>query len=385
MKNIVCICMAVAVFPLICPGSAWATNDLAVRAEAYCLIDRNSGQFLAGKNENEERPIASITKIMTALTAVEYIQNLDENTQVSRNADQTAEYTAGLKEGQVLSLREALKGALIKSYNDTAVVLAEYVAGDEDFFAYLMTCKAFALGAVHTRFCNASGLPDPDRPQSSTAYEVAVLARQVLMNPVTASLVSSREVQFCHPGYKEPLSIHNTNPLLTVYPGADGIKTGTADASGKCLAVSASRENQAFIAVVLHSSDRAGDGRKLLDYGFSARPQEIMTTAETIGNASTQEKKGISHPITLVPGKNVVVLQGNQQELEIQTRIQVQENMQAPVDAGQRVGQMQVWINHHYFSSVDVRSKQAVTAQKWVDHGIEWMMKRIYDQLILIW
>ena len=221
----------------------------ATTSKYVCLIDSASGQVVYGKNIDEKRQVASATKMMTAILAVEYAV-LDEIATVSPNADQTPEYTIGLPAGSQLTIEELLKAALIKSANDAAVVLAEHVAGDEMLFAHLMSLKAFAIGAVNTRYENASGLPG--HKQYSTAYDQAVIGRYLMSKAVLKTWWAAK-CRPLHPHYREALQLYNTNGLLFSYPGADGIKTGTTNAAGKCLVASATREGRQLIAVALKS------------------------------------------------------------------------------------------------------------------------------------
>ena len=159
----------------------------------------------------------------------------------------------------------------------------EYVAGDERLFAHLMNKKAFLLGASQTHFENSSGLPS--REHLSTVYDLALLGRYALTIPEIAELVKSRQIKFRHPSYREPLILNNTNTLLESYPGANGIKTGTTNAAGKCLVASAQRDGRQLIAVTLqrltvrcavancdHDSTDYNSRKKLSRYSFSWGP-----------------------------------------------------------------------------------------------------------------
>ena len=375
IRTVVC-CFLLAVLP----GMA-AAAELPISAEACCLIDRETGQMLFGKNEDAKREIASTTKIMTALLAAEYAE-LSEEASVSRHADTTPEYTAGLNEGQILTVEDALKGALIRSYNDAAVVLAEHVAGDEAFFARLMTVKAFALGLLHTRFQNASGLPAEGH--YSTAYELARLTRRALQNPVVAAIVAQTEAEFHHPGYSEPQTLTNTNPLLREYPGADGVKTGTTSAAGKCLVASASRESGAFIAVALHAPNRATDCQRLLDYGFAARPREVVTEAECMGTITVSFDGAESKTAEVFPKESLSLLEGDV-PLVVERRIELEENLKGPLEAGAEVGRVEIWADGHFVRSIPLKTHTAAVREYWIDRWIKRALQGICRFLIHVW
>lgn len=310
----------------------------SISSSYYCLMDAGSGQVLMMKNADSPRAIASTTKIMTAILAMEYCQP-GEIARVSRHADQTPEYTIGLKAGQTLSVKELLKAALIKSANDAAVVLAEHVAGDERFFGHLMSLKAFCLGAVNTRFINASGLPA--NQAYSTAYDLAVISRYAMGQSAFREIVSLTRADFEHPGYSRPYIINNTNSLLDTYPGANGVKTGTTDAAGKCLVGSAVRQGRELIAVVLRSDDRFGDCTRLMDYGFKDM-QKVKIIDDTIPWADLATTESETAILSVYPEQALQVWQGARAPgLEKKARLHF--TGLSAVNKGDKVGYLEVY------------------------------------------
>jgi len=342
---------------LVLPACAQAAAP-SINSQYYCLVDRESGQPILGKNANVSRPPASTTKMMTAILAMEYA-GLDEIATVSVNADKTPEYTIGLKAGQKITVGELLKVALIRSANDAAVVLAEHVAGDESFFAYLMSKKAFLIGATHTRFQNSSGLPDKNH--NSTAYDLAQIGRCALSKEYISKTVASSEAEFDHPGYGQPLTINNTNSLLRSYPGADGIKTGTTDAAGKCLVASASRENRGLIAVVLKSGDRQGDCVRLLNYGFQKATLQKVMDCET--PFKTLNINNSAQPYAeVVLAEDLWLWQGDDKS-NIEKRLRFNYNLDAPLKKGQLLGELDFYIDGSYFKSIALVSREDIDRQ----------------------
>lgn len=313
-------------------------EGLQLTTPYYCLLDADSGQVLTMKNGDSPRAVASTTKIMTAVLALEYCRP-EETARVSSHAEHTAQYTIGLRNGQNITVAELLKAALIKSANDAAVVLAEHVAGDEDFFGHLMTQKAFCLGAFNTHFVNSSGLPAAG--SCSTAYDLAVISRYALANPYFKSVVGQPQAQFLHPSYARPLTIYNTNTLLESYPGANGIKTGTTDAAGKCLVGSAGRFGRQLIAVVLRSADRSRDCARLLDYGF-----KDMQLCQVV-DSKTPFKEipvdgGEPDLLEIYPEEDVRIWQGPQEE-EVVRIVRMEYFLRAPLRKGTKVGILEVY------------------------------------------
>jgi D-alanyl-D-alanine carboxypeptidase (penicillin-binding protein 5/6) len=326
-----------------------------ISSQYYCLVDGDTGQPILSKNADTLRPIASTTKIMTGILAVEYA-DMDEIATVSPFADRTKEFTIGLRAGQQLSLRELMKASLIKSSNDAAVVLAEHVAGDEALFAHLMSKKAFAIGALHTHFRNASGLPQEGA--YSTAYDLALMGRYALSIPYVAKLVATPESSFQHPGYQKSLTIRNTNGLLHSYPGATGIKTGTANESGKCLVASASRNHRQLIAVVLKSGDRNGDCARLLNYGFKQSKRiKVINSREVFKNVKISKAK---HSFAdIVPAEDLWLWVGESPP-DIQKKVRMNYLLEAPLPSAHKVGEMDIYVEGQYLQTIELRTRSEV-------------------------
>lgn len=346
-----------------------------IASSYYCLMDADSGQVLLMKNADSPRPVASTTKIMTAILAMEYCDP-GEIAQVSPHADQTAEYTIGLRSGQKLSVNELLKAALIKSANDAAVVLAEHVSGDEALFGHLMTVKAFSMGAFHTRYVNASGLPAHEA--YSTAYDLALISRYAMCNKAFRDIVGTNRADFKHPGYSQPYIINNTNRLLSTYPGANGVKTGTTDAAGKCLVGSARRQGRELIAVVLRSSDRAGDCSRLLDYGFKSM-QRVRIVDDSIPWADLMAIDCEPASLLVYPAEALHVWQGAR-AVSIEKKVKLHFSGLAPVNKGDKIGYLEVYSGGKLFKRVNLLAgnninKTASTPARLWQEFISW--KRI--------
>lgn len=337
-----------------------------LNSQYYCVVDRDTGQPILGKNGDIRRPMASTTKIMTAILAVEYA-GLDEMAIVSKYADRTPEYTIGLRAGQQLQVGELLKVALIRSANDAAVVLAEHIAGNEQFFAYLMSKKAYVIGAMNTRFQNSSGLPD--EAHYSTALDLARISRYALSKPYIAQIVGTVETDFKHPGYQQALTIRNTNAsILSGYPGADGVKTGTTNEAGKCLVASATRKDRGLIAVVLKSSDRQGDCIKLLDYGFLNTTSQKMIDHET-SFKSLKVNNSEEAWAQIVPAEDLWLWVG-EKTANIEKIVRLNYNLDAPLKKGQTIGEMDVYIDGGYVQSVALVSQSDIKRQSWFGQRI---------------
>jgi serine-type D-Ala-D-Ala carboxypeptidase (penicillin-binding protein 5/6) len=273
--------VALAATPTPTPTPAPAQANLPkVTARAAIVVEYPSGRILYAKNLHQRLPMASTTKTMTALLALQRVSLTDVVTATA--SDLVGESSMGLVEGEQRTVSDLLYGLLLPSGNDAAEALARHVgeglkepadAGPVGRFVALMNRQAQQMGLADTHFMNPHGLDDPGH--YSSVYDLASIAWYDLHNPVFNDIV--KQVYHTVPGH--PLK--NTNELLSSYDGADGVKTGLTDNAGNCLVASATRGGRRLISVVLHSSPFAvPDTEALLDYGFAQPP--APDTAETL-------------------------------------------------------------------------------------------------------
>ncbi|MGF7184190.1 D-alanyl-D-alanine carboxypeptidase (penicillin-binding protein 5/6) [Desulfitispora alkaliphila] len=238
-----------------------------LRASAAILIEADSGEVLFEKNSHKKRSPASLTKMMTAILAIE-LGDLQSVATVSKNgAGNKVGADISLRAGDQLYLRDLVKAALLVSANDSTVVIAEHVAGSEKRFIQLMNVKAKAIGAHNTSFKNTNGYTAPNH--YSTAADLAMIARYGLNNYTFATIAKTDETKIRILNKDRELTLIHSNRLQRSYEWINGIKTGTTASAGKCLAAAGEKDGRQLIAVVLNSSDRYGEALKLLEYGFS--------------------------------------------------------------------------------------------------------------------
>jgi len=330
-----------------------------INSSYYCLVDGKSGQVITSHQADVMRQVASTTKMITAILTVEYA-SADEIAVVSQHAGRTPQYSIGLRAGQKIAVSELLKVALICSANDASVVLAEHVAGDEQFFAHLMSKKAFAIGAVNTHFRNASGLPAAEH--YSTAYDLTRIGRYLLQNDYLRSIVATRQTTFKHPGYQKTMIIRNTNTLLNTYSGADGIKTGTTNAAGKCLVASATRNKRQLIAVSLKSGDRRNDCATLLEYGFT-NSQLTKVIDKNMPFKQLYVTDGRHPSIEVYPAEDIYLWK-TASTPDIQKTVKVNYIVKAPVYVDQKLGSLTIYIDQKPIMSTDLVSHQQVDRER---------------------
>jgi D-alanyl-D-alanine carboxypeptidase len=246
--------------PLTAPSES-RVHIPGVRVTAGILVDSASGSVLWGHEVHRKLPIASLTKLMTALLALPDPKQLDRPFPVTAAMVGVPGYTISLHTGQKVTPRQMLAGALIASANDAANALAAHTAGSVRKFVARMNAEAGQLGLSDTHYSNPSGIFDHDN--RSSAWDVADLSRHVLEKPLLRRLVGDRAYQSANNLFV------NRNRLLWSYHGAIGVKTGSTTAAGNCLAVAAVRHGHTLVGVVLHvRGDQFAAATRLLDWGF---------------------------------------------------------------------------------------------------------------------
>lgn len=267
-------------FPSVLATPADRAAVPSVGARGALLADASTGAVLYAKAPDTPRPVASLTKVMTALltlerTALDDVVTVDPAA-VFRREDYGATSTLGLRAGERISVEDLLYGMLLGSANDAAVALAIHVAGSVDAFVTLMNRRASELGMSSTRFASASGLDDRGR---STPRDLFRLTRVANADPVFTRIAAAREHTI--PAPRGPARrIQNRNALLWLYPGTFGTKTGFTAAAGSCLIASARRDGRTLVAVLLHDGDTVfSDAAALLNYGFDGFEERTVVQA----------------------------------------------------------------------------------------------------------
>ncbi|MEY4480004.1 MAG: hypothetical protein RLZZ267_682 [Bacillota bacterium] len=251
---------SMCVFP-----SAASAQGPYISAQSSAVIDVVTGEFIFEKNASRPMLIASLTKIMTAIVALEYGDLADQVT-VSANAFGEEGSSIYLQEGQKISLEDLLYGLMLRSGNDAAVSIAEHVGGSVEGFAIMMNDTARLIGMRHSHFVNPSGLDAPGH--YSTAHDMAMLTAYSLTNPHFREIVQTGTKRISYPEQNTAYLWRNKNKMLRLYPGSDGVKTGYTKKAGRCLVSSATRNGKQIAVVTLKASSDWSDHRLLLNYGF---------------------------------------------------------------------------------------------------------------------
>ena len=362
-------------------GSAAAAEQPAdapqVEAKAAILMEQETGEVLCQQNAHDKLEPASVTKIMTLLLVMEAIDggqlSTGDTVTVSAHAASMGGSQVYLKEGEQMTVDDLLKAVAVVSGNDAAVALAEHIAGSEEAFVSRMNQRAAELGMEDTTFLNCTGLPAAGHLTS--AYDIALMSRALLSHPdirqyTTIWMDSIRGGQF---------QLSNTNRLVRFYPGCTGLKTGSTDSAGYCLSASAERDGLSLIAVVLGSetsAKRFTAAETLLNYGFAnytlidALAGQALPPVEVLLGAERWVQP-------VLQGSGKVVVRRSQLD-SVTTELRLAENVEAPVEQDQVLGEVTVLVNGQRLDSLPLTAQTAVERLT-----IPGVFRRLLDHLFM--
>lgn len=336
-------------------------KEPTINAMAAVVVEMNTGRVLYSKNATEKRSIASTTKIMTAIIALEKGDIYDE-VLISKKAAWTGGSTMGVKMDQVYTMKELLYALLLSSANDAAVAIAEHIGGTVEGFADLMNSKAKSLGMADSHFITPHGLDTEN--QYSTAYDLAILTRYALKNEIFSRIVATTDYRITGHG------LYNTNDLLAACPGVDGVKTGYTGKAGRCLVSTALRDGMRVISVVLGSptkSARAYASRELLDFAFRNYKMYTITNTGDI-YAEVPVKRGVAKSVALITDKTIELPLSEMEVGMLKKTQYVPEILNAPVYAGVEAGFVEYSINDEVIAESKLTIIENVRKKTYIDY-----------------
>jgi D-alanyl-D-alanine carboxypeptidase (penicillin-binding protein 5/6) len=312
-------------------------------ARAFLVMNAATGEVLASDNADESMPIASITKLMTVIVALQHLR-LDDDVRVTAQAAHVGEESIPLHAGEVVSVHDLLEGALIQSANDAADALAAGASGDDvPQFIDWMNEEAQKLGLTDTHFVRPDGLDAPGH--ASSAHDVAVLAQVAMRSPIVREIVRMRTATIVN----GTIPLHTWNDLLGVFPGLIGVKTGHTNAAGWCEVAAAQRPGYTIYAVILGSPTRAqrnSDLDRLLAWGVSRYRTLTLIGTEPIAHVSLPYGRRAVALVAPTPLVRLVSAGGS-----IVRRIVVPSSVALPVRRGETLGRIEIWAGKRLLGS----------------------------------
>ncbi len=343
--------------------SANLNDEPKINSRSAVVIDRKSKNIIYGKNENVKKAMASTTKIMTAMVVIQNT-NLNNIVDISKKAAGTGGSRLGLKAGDKITVKDLLYGLLLRSGNDCAVALAEYVAGSVKEFSNLMNQNAQMLGLNNTHFVTPHGLDEEEH--YTTAYELAILADYALNNEIFAQIVNTKSYTINI--NKNSKTLNNTNELLGNLNGVYGVKTGFTNGAGRCLVTSIKRGNLDVICVVLGADtkkDRTRDSAKLIEYTFNKyeeidikeKIKESFEKWNEINGNRINIEKGESSKLELTLNDKDKIFtypieKGTEDNINIE--INANLNLKAPVLENTNIGKIKIYYNAKELLEIDI-------------------------------
>lgn len=316
-------------------------NNLSISAQAYVLMEADTGKIMLEHNMDNRMPMASTTKIMTALLALEY-HDIDKPFTVDSDAIHVEGSSMGLVEGDVVTLRALSYGMLLESGNDAANATAYALAGDIDSFALMMNEKANELGMTNSSFRTPSGLDAENH--YSTAYDMALLTRAALSNEDFLNICSTERasVSFGNPPYDRWMKNHNK--LLAGYEGCIGVKTGFTKKAGRCLVSAAERDGMKLICVTLNAPNDWDDHIAMLDYGFENFFK--INIAPQIDSFRVPVTGGEESSVQLYSDENAESFVVTKEEKKsFKQVVNLPRFLFAPVEKGERIGEIDYYLD----------------------------------------
>lgn len=308
-----------------------SATEFSISAKSAVLINADTLEILYSKAEHEKRGIASTTKILTSLIALEYGEPQKKVT-ATKEAVTVEGTSIGLKPGDKITLMSLVYGMLLESGNDAANVTAFAISGNITTFAKVMNKYAKKIGMTNSNFANPSGLTHKNH--YSTAFDMALLTSVAIKNPIFRKITSTQSavIDFGTPEISRKLSNHNR--LLKEYDGVFGVKTGYTKASGRCLVTACEKNGVTLIAVTLNAYDDWNDHKKLYDYGFSLYNESV----------DIPELENVKIPVVCSNKKNISVNYGYTFELstnkELKSEVYIKNFLYPPVKKGDVVGEI---------------------------------------------
>ncbi len=327
--------VSVTAAPIVIP------NPPAISADAYILIDVDSGKIIAEKNSTNRMPPASLTKMMTLYVVSNALAknqiHLDDQVRVSEGAWRTGGSRMFIKVGDLVPVEDLLKGIIVQSGNDACVALAEHVGSSESSFSDMMNEQAARLGMKDSHFSESTGLPDPNN--YTTARDLAILG-SALIKDFPQYYHWYKQKWFTFNGIRQP----NRNRLLWRDEFVDGIKTGHTNEAGFCLVSSALKDNMRLLAVVMHApsdSARAEDSQRLINYGFRFyETHKLYNAGQKISTVKIFKGKQNTLDIGMIKDQYITIPTGQYKKIKLVTK--VPQNLVAPIHKGDKVGEFVV-------------------------------------------
>lgn len=339
------------------PTIAFAASS---SAKAMCVLDKDSKRILYAKNQNESLPMASTTKVVTAITVLENCKDLNQTITINKNAVGVEGTSIYLRQDEQISVIDLLYGLMLRSGNDSATALAYHIGGSVDGFASLMNGMAKKVGAKNSHFANPHGLDNPNH--YTTAYDLALITCHALNNPTFKQIVSTKNHIIPATNKSDKRYLTNKNRLLSSLSGCCGVKTGFTSKAGRCLVSACERENRTTVCVVLNCGPMFEESVDLIESSFEeyTNKKVVDKNKEIYNEYLLDDKAG---RLYLYAEKDVYcpIKQGEENKIQIKYSVKLDDAHQ-----GSEVGKVDVFLDNQLINSAKLYTMNKI--EKFLDN-----------------
>lgn len=352
-----------------------------ISAACAAVTDANSGRVLYEFNGGTRVGMASTTKIMTALCAIEN-SDLNSTVTVSQNASDVEGSSVYLEKGEKMKLSDLLYGVMLASGNDAATAVAEHVSGSADKFVKLMNDTALDIGAYDTHFTNPHGLSSDEH--RTTALDLAKITAHALENPVFAEIAATKTKNIPWEGRNYSRKLVNHNKFLSMYDGCIGVKTGFTKATGRCLVTAVEKDGMKLICVTLNAPDDWNDHHTLYDRAFNEfKPYTIKHSGDAMG--FVEVSRGEVRQTELLCPEDITIPLKQGEENSLTVRSEPYEGVEAPVSAGDILGKITVSIDDKPCGEFPLCAKDSVALKRITFRAAESDFSVCLKKIFLSW
>lgn len=375
LVKVVTFMVIISIILILAPRPGDKAYALEINARSVVLMDYESGRVIYSQEPNIKVPPASVTKLMTMLVIVESVEsgraNWDDPVRASRKAASMGGSEIYLREGEEMALADLTKAIAIVSANDACTAVAEYLYASTDLFVERMNERAQELGLRNTHFANEHGLPDPNH--YSSAYDLALIARELLKHPKILEWTSTW-IAYLRDG---KFLLRNTNDLIQQYRGADGLKTGHTEEAGYCLCATAMIDGLRFISVIMGTESnetRVEESTKLLNYGFRNFAQAaVAKQGEKLGTIRVRRGSPQNVPVGTSEDFKVLVERGKERFIETKLLPLPDAQIKLPVKKGQQIGTVVVMSGNEEVGRTEAVALQDVKQANFIVRFFRWL------------
>ena len=334
------------------------TNNTNCSAKSMIVVETSQGKVIYSKNANEKLPMASTTKIVTALTVIENVDDLDKLVTVPKIATLVEGSSIYLKENEQLTIKQLLYGLMLQSGNDSALTLAlEVGKGSVEAFAEMMNETALKCGCKDSHFVTPHGLDDKEH--FTTASDLAKITSVALKNPVFREIVSCQKYIIRATEHNSARTLINKNKLLKSLDGCTGVKTGYTKKSGRCLVSACKRDNMEVVCVILNCGPMFEESMELINKAFEEyKNYEILSKYKVVDSVTVENGTNASVRIYHKKGFSVVCKKGEEEKYSV--KYEYPSSIKAPLSKGQKIGEVKIYYDKNLIFTDDLCSIEDV-------------------------